>query len=93
MNRFTALVAAGLVAGSSTVAFASSDYCASAPRAQWRSMADAKAAVEALGYKQVRKIEADDGCYEAYALDKDGRRVEIYLDPVHLKVVKVEGKS
>lgn len=39
------------------------------------------------GY-EVRKIEADDGMYEAYAL-KDGKRYEIYLDR-EFNVVKTE---
>jgi hypothetical protein len=33
------------------------------------------------GY-EVRKIEVEDGCYEAYAIDKDGRRVELFINPV-----------
>lgn len=39
------------------------------------------------GY-DVRKIEAEDGMYEAYAL-KDGQQFEIYLD-AELNVVKSE---
>ncbi len=67
--------------------------CSQAPQSEWRSIDDARAAAEALGYKDVRKMEAEDGCYEAYAFDKDNRRVEIYMDPVSLKIVRVKDKS
>lgn len=46
-----------------------------------------KAQLTAEGY-EVRKIEVEDGMYEAYAM-KDGERFEIYLD-ADLKVIKTE---
>lgn len=46
-----------------------------------------RAQLTADGY-EVRKIETEDGMYEAYAL-KDGARYEIYLD-ADLNVVKSE---
>jgi len=95
MNKFTAValtLASTLIVGTS-IAAASGEYCTSAPRSQWRSIDDVRVAVEALGYKNVRKIEIDDSCFEAYAFDKDGRRVEVYVDPVSLKVVRVKNKS
>lgn len=41
------------------------------------------------GY-DVGRIEMDDGCYEAYAVGKDGRQVELYIDPVSGEIRKVE---
>ncbi len=67
--------------------------CGQTSQSQWRTMDDARAAAEALGYKNIRKMEMEDGCYEAYAFDKDNRRVEIYMDPVSLKIVRVKVKS
>lgn len=46
-----------------------------------------KTELSAQGY-DVRKVELEDGMYEAYAL-KDGEKYEIYLD-ADLKVVKTE---
>lgn len=46
-----------------------------------------RATLTADGY-EVRKIEIEDGLYEAYAM-KDGHKYEVYLDAA-LKVVKVE---
>ncbi len=91
--KATTAIAASLALGS-TMAIAGDDArCASAPRSEWRSIDDVRTAAEALGYKDVRKIEAEDGCFEAYAFDKDGRRVEIYRDPVSLNIVRVKDKS
>ncbi len=76
------------------MAIASDDVrCSSASKSEWRSIDEVRAAAQALGYRDVRKIKADDGCYEAYAFDKNNRRVEIYMDPVTLKVVRVEPES
>lgn len=47
-----------------------------------------KASLAAQGY-EVRKIEREDGKLEAYAV-KDGKRLEIYVDPATGAVTKVE---
>lgn len=49
---------------------------------------DIKQALTAQGY-EVRKIEEEDGCYEAYAL-KDGKKFEIYINPTTGDVVDNE---
>ncbi|MCK6428303.1 MAG: PepSY domain-containing protein [Burkholderiaceae bacterium] len=67
-------------------AFASDDDCPKAPREQWRAEADARAAVEALGY-QVKEVGADDGCYAVRAVDKNGKPYEIKLSGKELRMV------
>ena len=90
-SAFLAIAVASPLVLGSTVTLASEDeICTSAPRSDWRSVDDVRAAAEALGYKDIRRVKVDDGCYEAYASDKDGRRVEVYFDPVSLKIVRVE---
>ena len=37
--------------------------------------------VEAAGYKEVRKIELDDGRYEVKARDAEGAKVKLYVNP------------
>jgi len=87
-------LAAPFILGS-TLAMASDDdaRCTSAPSSEWHSVDETRTAAEALGYKDIRKIEVEGSCYEAYAFDKDGRRVEIYIDPVSLKIVRTKDKS
>lgn len=38
----------------------------------------------------VRKIEVDGGCYEVYALDDKGERVEAYFHPQTLEPVPID---
>ena len=89
-------IAAGVVAclvASSAGALASDDrYCGNAPRADWKSIAEVSAAIEAKGY-QIREIETDDGCYEVKARDQTGKRFELYVHPLTLQIVKTESKS
>lgn len=92
--RRSAAAAMALVtlAATAPIAMAAEENCTSAPSASWRTPADATAAAEVLGYK-VQRIKTEGTCYEAYARDKDGRRVEVFLDPMTLQVVRVKDKS
>ncbi|HEX2649549.1 MAG TPA: PepSY domain-containing protein [Burkholderiales bacterium] len=63
--------------------------CAKHPKNEWMSEADAKAKIEAQGYK-IQKFKIDGNCYEIYGTDKDGKKVEIYFDTKTLDVVKSE---
>lgn len=50
-----------------------------------------RANLTAQGY-EVRKIKPEDGKLEAYAL-KDGKLLEVYVDPATGKVTKVEAED
>ncbi|TSD83406.1 PepSY domain-containing protein [Mycobacterium sp. KBS0706] len=84
------LMTTGLIAmclAATAPAFADDDpSCGDAPRAQWMSQDAAKAKLKDLGY-EVRRIKPENGCYEAYALDKAGAKVEVFLHPVSGEVV------
>lgn len=60
--------------------------CGDAPRAQWLSEDAIKAKGVALGY-EVRRVKTENGCYELYAIDKNGAKVELYFDPVTGEIV------
>jgi hypothetical protein len=66
--------------------------CGNAPRAQWMSEDAAKGKATELGY-QVRQVKEEEGCYEVYAIDKNGAKVELHMDPVSGTVVKSGGES
>lgn len=70
-------------------AAASSKNCGNAPQNQWLSLADITTKATGMGYK-VRQVKVEDGCYEIYAVDKDGKRVEAYFNPVTAEVVKTK---
>jgi hypothetical protein len=82
------IVALSLALGFSGAAFAKAD-CTAHPKSEWMKESDAKAQLEAQGYK-IRKFKVDGNCYEIYGHDKDGKKVEIYYDAKTLAVVKSE---
>lgn len=88
MRTIIATAAVALVAATLPAA-ASSKSCGNAPQNEWMSIADVQAKAEGMGYK-VRQVKIEDGCYEIYALDKDGKRVEAYLNPVTAEVVNTK---
>ncbi|MBP7586447.1 MAG: PepSY domain-containing protein [Thermoanaerobaculia bacterium] len=56
------------------------------PKANWRSKEDLQAQLVAKGWS-ISNIKTDDGCYEVYGKDADGKRVEIYFDPASFEAV------
>ncbi len=80
---FAALIALSI---SSNVANAK-DTCTDQPKEKWMSEADFRAKVEAEGYK-IRKFKQPGSCYEIYGTNKEGKKVEIYFNPVDASIVK-----
>lgn len=82
------LVVLTLLIGSSS-AFAATQ-CTTADRSTWQDQEKFQAHLDEQGYT-INKFKVTKGnCYEIYGLDKDGRKVEIYYDPVSGKAVKTE---
>jgi len=88
MNKLAFILTLAATPLVASVALASPS-CGNAPQASWMSLADVEAKATAMGYK-VRQVKIEDGCYEIYALDKDGKRVEAYLNPVTAEVVETK---
>ena len=63
--------------------------CTKHPKGEWMPEEDAKAKIEAQGYK-INRFKVDGNCYEIYGFDKDGNRAEVYFDTKTLAVVKAE---
>lgn len=85
MKIRTLALALGLLAGSSGLTLAS-DYCTMAPSNEWRGREDARTAAIALGY-EVTDLKVEDNCFVLYS-SKDGKKLEVYMDPVNLTVVR-----
>ena len=85
MIRIALLIVMSLTGGS---VYASAN-CPKYPKAEWMSQSDAKAKIEAQGYK-IRKFKVDGNCYEIYGTNKDGKKAEVYFDAKTLEVVKAE---
>jgi hypothetical protein len=67
--------------------------CDSGPQETWQPQAKLEQQLTEKGWK-VRRIKIDGGCYEVYALDDKGQRVEAYFHPRTLAPVPTkESKS
>ncbi len=61
--------------------------CTDQPKEKWMSIESFKSKVVAEGYK-IRKFKQTGSCYEIYGTDKDGKKVEIYFNPVDGSISK-----
>jgi hypothetical protein len=88
MRKILILTAAVAVLGSAATAQAGSlgKPCTTAPENQWLPMQQLQAKVEAMGYK-VQKGKLKNACGELYTLDKDGNRVELFVDPTSGQII------
>ena len=81
MNRTIAALIFALTVGTSASALASEQaHCGTVPKEKWLTSETVKARMAEQGY-DVRSIKAERGCFEIKATDKNGARVEIYVNP------------
>lgn len=87
MTRILILTAAAVaLAGPSFAA----GMCSSAPASKYQSKAALESQLKAEGLK-VRRIKTEGGCYEVYALDKAGKKVNVAFNAETLaKVANAE---
>ncbi len=88
MRKIAILTVAAAILGAAATAQAGSlgKPCTSAPENQWLPMQQLQAKVEAIGFK-VQKGKIKNACGELYTLDKDGNRVELFVDPTDGQIV------
>ncbi|NIE76461.1 PepSY domain-containing protein [Pantoea sp. Tr-811] len=85
------LIACALLLGSGS-AFAATQ-CTTADKSTWQNPDAFQAQLKEQGYK-INKFKVTKGnCYEIYGFNKDGKKVEIYHDPVTGKAIKSEIKD
>jgi hypothetical protein len=84
-----ALIAAAIVTMHAPVASATGlATCDSGSPDKWRPQEKLTAKLKKEGW-DVRNVKVDGGCYEVYALDTKGERVEAYFHPVTLERVQI----
>jgi hypothetical protein len=89
MRKFAVIAlatAAAIGAAASAQAGTLGRACTTAPETEWLSLDALKGKVEALGYK-VQKGKIKNACGELYALDKNGAKVELFVDPTNGAIV------
>ena len=74
MKRVFALTAVAIVMASN--AWAAGAACSTAPKAQWQPQSKLEDMLKADGLT-VRQIKEENGCYEVYATDTAGKKVNV----------------
>ena len=87
MKHNAALAAVTMLLLATTPALATGLYtCDSGPSENWKSKEELEKQLTDQGW-EVRFIKEDGGCWEVYAIDPEGDRVEAYFHPVTLENV------
>lgn len=63
--------------------------CTTEPRSAWMPEAEMQNRIRSQGYK-INEFKVAGNCYEIYGWDRQGRKVEIYFNPVTGDIVKSE---
>lgn len=65
--------------------------CTTEPQSKWLSEAAMKEKIDSLGYKDIKTFhKTSTGCYEIYGYTADGKRAEVYFNPVTGDIVEAE---
>ena len=65
--------------------------CDSGPKDKWQPQEKLEKMLSEKGWK-IRRIKEDGGCYEVYALNDKGERVEAYFHPLTLAPVPTKSR-
>lgn len=65
--------------------------CTDEPKDKWMTEEAFKKKTESLGYK-IDKFKQPGSCYEIYGVNKDGKKVEVYFNPVDGSIIKEKMK-
>jgi hypothetical protein len=82
-NGIAALTLLGATAYTQATGLAT---CDSGPRESWQAQDKLEKLLTDKGWK-IRRVKEDGGCYEVYAFDEKGERVEAYFHPKTLALV------
>ncbi len=63
--------------------------CTHEPKSKWMQKKDISAKLQKDGY-QVKRVKIEGSCYEAFALDKAGKRHELVINPMTGESVRQE---
>jgi len=85
-NQIKVLLAAMAIAVCTSVSATGLATCDSGPSSGWQPIEKLEKQLTERGWT-VRRVKEDGGCYEVYAIDDKGKRVEAYFHPVTLAPV------
>jgi len=85
-NQIQGLLVATTIAACTSVAATGLATCDSGPKSGWQPIEKLEKQLTERGWT-VRRVKEDGGCYEVYAIDDKGQRVEACFHPVPLAPV------
>lgn len=62
--------------------------CTAEPKDKWITEDAMKSKATTLGYERIKTFKVSGNCYEIYGYTKDGKKAEVYFNPVSGDVVK-----
>lgn len=85
IGHIAAIAVLGAIAGHAVA----SPTCTRQPESQWLSEAEMQKKISQMGYKEIKVFKKTaSGCYEIYGRTGDGRKAEVYFNPVTGAVVE-----
>ena len=90
MNRKTLLLTASLALTLVAGPALAGPKCTGEAKDKWLSEEVMKQKIADMGFKDIRTFKTSGSCYEIYGHDKDGRKAEVYFNPVDASIVKSE---
>jgi hypothetical protein len=81
MKSLSRLLAALLVLTATTAAFADGNFKCDVPKAERKKQMELKDKLLADGWKKVRQIKVENGCYEVYGFNEKNERAEVFFNP------------
>jgi hypothetical protein len=84
------LISAAVTAAALSIAGAvvAAPACTTAPKANWLTETQMKTKIAALGYTKIKVFQVSGSCYEIYAMNKAGKKAEVYFNPVTGAIVQ-----
>ncbi len=77
----TSLLCAAALTLAAGAALAHGEFKCDAPKAEWRPQMELQRQLLADGWKKVRQVKTENGCYEVYGFDERGERAEVFFNP------------
>lgn len=89
MKRMLLLTGMAVIGAGAAEAGSFGKPCTSEPQARWKTIEEIETVVAERGYS-VAKSKFKSACAEIYARDKDGKRVELFVDPATGTILGVQ---
>lgn len=89
MKKYLAFLFVFSLAWSAQAAATGLATCDSGPEEDWRPREELEKELVEKGW-DVRRIKVDGGCYEVYALNEKGERVEAYFHPETFEPISLD---